>query len=140
MPAEMRSDKSNIVSFRFYLADLAASQSGVVLSPPGEATATDLGQHPIPWPGSIVGIGVSCEAARTGGTATFAPTINGTAISTTAVINATDTQYATNTARRGQHPVTAAQRIGCKVTTDASWAAGTTPSVLVTVYVDINQG
>ena len=137
--AELAANKSNVIAIPFYIADAAASQSAVVLSFPGEATATDMGQVPIPWAGSIVGISVAVEAARTAGTLTLNPTINGTATAQSVVINASNTQYNSSKYARQAYPITAGQRVGIKMTTDASWAAGTTPSVLGHVFVHIEE-
>jgi hypothetical protein len=135
--AEMDPKKSNIVPFTFYIANLAASQSAVALATAGEATAGDVPEQPCPWAGSIVGQSVQVEAARSAGTLTVQPEINAAAAAATTVINADNTQYNTTTWNRGEYPVTAGQRIGARVTTDADWAAGTTPSVVVTVFVHI---
>ena len=100
---ELSADKTDLVSLRFYIANLAASQTAVALSPPGEATDTDLPEIPVPWAGSIVGISAVVESARTGGICTVLPTINGSNPSgCNAVIDDDPTQYQTSKYRRGQ--------------------------------------
>lgn len=136
---ELAANKSNVIAIPFYIANAAASQSAVVLSMPGEATATDMGQMPIPWAGSIVGLSVAVEAARTAGTLTLNPTINGTATAQSVVIDDDPTTYNTAQYARGAYPITAGQRVGMKMTTDADWAAGTTPSVVGWVFVHIEE-
>lgn len=136
---ELSADKSNVIRLPFYIADAAASQTAVALSPPGEATATDVAEQPIPWKGSIVGLSVAVEAARTAGTLTLQPTINGTAHGDGVIIDDDPTQYNTVTYARGTYQFTAGQRIGMDMTTDASWAAGTTPSVVGCVFVHIEE-
>jgi len=138
--AEMEPKKSNIVPFAFYVADASAtSQAATAMSATGEATATDVPQQPCPWAGSIVGLSIQTEAARTAGTLTIQPAINGTAAAASDTINATDTQYATTAWNRGQYTVTAGQRIGCLWSSSAAWAAGTTPSVRAVVYVHVES-
>ena len=132
--------KCNIVSFSFYVADASAqSQSATAMSAAGEATAGDLPQIPVPWDGSIVGLSVQVEAARTAGTLTIRPTINGTATAESITIDDDPTQYNTITWRRGLYSITAGQRVGCTWASDASWAAGTTPSVHALVFVQIEE-
>lgn len=136
---ELAANKSNVMAFPFYIADAAASQTAVVLSIPGEATATDMGQVPIPWAGSIVGLSVAVEAARTAGTLTLNPSIDGTVTAQSVVIDDDPTTYNSVQYARGAYPITAGQRIGMKMTTDASWAASTTPSVLGYVFVHVEE-
>ncbi len=134
---EMEAKKSNILSFEYYAANLASTQTDLVLAAAGEATASDVPQQPCPWAGSIVGISVQIEAARSGGSAIFQPTIDGTRAAATATIDADPTQYVVESWNRQSYPVAAGERIGCMVTTDGSWAASTTPSARVVVYVHV---
>jgi hypothetical protein len=136
---EMEPKKSNIVPFAFYIANAAASQTGEHLAAVGEATAADVPQQPCPWAGSIVGCSVQVEDARSGGILTVQPSINGSAAAETLVIDDDPTQYNSTEWRRGLHPVAAGERIGALMTTDSSWAAGTTPSVRVVVFVHIEE-
>src|SRR5690349_6166330 len=118
---------------RFIDSNLAASLTSSAMAIPGDSALT---QITMPFSGSIVAISVACENARAAGTATFKPTINGTESSTlSAVLNGTNTQYAYGTQAAGIDSFAAGQRVGVKVTTDGSWAAGTTPSVDVEVWI-----
>lgn len=139
MTTELAANKSNVVPFYFYVANAAASQTDQAMSAAGEATAADLPEVPCPWAGSIVGVSVVVEAARTGGSLTIEPTVNGTAAGCSVTIDDDPTQYNTATYRRGLYPVTAGQRIGADFTTTSAWAASTTPSVLVVVFVHVEQ-
>jgi hypothetical protein len=139
MTIEMEPKKSNIIPFAFYIANAASSQSGVHLAAVGEATAADVPQQPCPWPGSIVGLSVQVEDARSGGILTIQPSINGVAAAETLLVDDDPTQYNSVNWRRGEFPITAGQRIGALMTTDASWAAGTTPSVRAVVFVHVEQ-
>lgn len=139
MPEELNVAKSNVIALVFYQADATASQAGVELDVAGEATAGDAKYVPSPWSGDIVGISVAAEAARTAGTLTVQPSVDGSALGPTAALNATDTQYKTGSARKRQYPFDAAARLGAIVTTDAAWAAGVTPSIVVTVFANISD-
>jgi len=136
---ELLADKSNVIPFVFHRADCGASLTDQALEAAGEATAADLPEIPCPWAGSIVGVSVAVEAARTAGTLTVEPTIDGSDSGIDVVIDDDPTQYNTAKYRRGQYPVTAGQRIGVDITTDSSWAAGTTPSILVIVFVHVEE-
>lgn len=136
--------KGQMVPLMFTEDQVAASQSAVAMEildlvfSAGTSDATfDYPQNTeyvIPWEFEVVGISVRATAARTGGTLTVDATINGTATGVQAVLNATDTQSATGSELRGKDVGVAGDRIGCKITTDASWAP-TTADVVVTVWV-----
>ncbi len=138
--AEMEPKKSNIIPFDVYVADASGqSQSATNMSGTGEATATDVAQQPCPWAGSIVGLSIQVEAARSGGILTIRPTINGSAAAAALTIDDDPTTYNTVTWARGTYPVTAGQRVGATWASDGSWAAGTTPSVRVVVFVHVES-
>jgi hypothetical protein len=82
---------------------------------------------------------IQVEAARTAGTLTIQPSINGTAAAAALTIDDDPTQYNTVTWRRALYPITAGQRIGALWSSDASWAAATTPSVHVTIWVHLDD-
>lgn len=92
----------------------------------------------MPRGGHVVGISIRSNAARSAGTLTVEPTINGTKVGLQGVLNGTDTQ--TDTARQdpGVDTFTAGQRIGVKLTTDGSWAP-TTADVDVAVEVILDD-
>lgn len=137
---EHAANKTNIIPFPFYVADASGqSQSATAMSATGEATAADVPQQPCPWAGSVVGISVQVEAARTAGTLTIQPSINGTAAAAAVTVDDDPTQYQYTTWRRGLYPVTAGQRIGCLWSSNSAWAAGTTPSVRAVVYVHVES-
>lgn len=116
----------------FNQANATASQSAVAIPVVGDATINEV---VMPWAGAVVGISVTVENARTAGTLTVDATINGTATGHQAIVNATNTQYAYNAQSKDANQFSAGQRIGVKVTTDGSWAAGTTPSITAVVWV-----
>ena len=89
----------------------------------------------MPFEGEVVAVTVASTAARTGGTLTVKPSVNGTAQSQpAATLDATNTQYAYARASRGQVAFKAGDRVGAAVTTDASWAP-TTADIIVVVWV-----
>ena len=133
--------KDDIVAVPFYVADASGQAGGATaMSAAGEATAGDVSQIPMPFGGSIVGISIQVEAARTTGTLYITPTINTVPITTAALtIDDDPTQYNTTTFRRGLHAVTADQRLGVTWDSSADWAAGTTPSVHVTLWYHVED-
>lgn len=115
----------------WYQDNVAAGQSGVALNLGGDANRTEL---PVARAGSVVGIAVYSNEARTGGTLTVEVTIDGVGTGLTAVLDATNTQTHYNTQAAGLDTFTAGQRIGVKITTDAGWAPTTAD---ITVEVEI---
>jgi len=75
--------------------------------------------------GAIVGLAVAASEVRTAGTATFEVFLNGVATGLTAVLDATDTQYAFATQADTADPFVAGDRIDIRVTTDGTWAPTT---------------
>lgn len=133
--------KGNATPYRFMQADAAASQSAVALTVAevrDAAAAVDdqnaVAQVTIPFDFEIVAITVSSSAARTAGTLTVEATLNGVATGLTAVLNATDTQWARKTQIRGSDTAVAGDRVGCTITTDAGWLPATA-DVVVEVWV-----
>lgn len=124
----------NRQTFLFSQADATASQSAVALAVhAGDSAITAV---PMPRAGSIVGIAVRSEGARTAGTLTVDATIGGTVTGLQAVLNGTNTQTHYATQAKDTDTFTAGGLIGVKVTTDGDWAAGSTPSIVVAVEVE----
>ena len=133
---DLTAGAGRLCSFTFHQGDATASQSAVAITA-GTGEDADATEYVIPWAGSIMGISVACEAARSGGSCIVDATVNGTVTGLTATIDDTDTQYAYGVQAKDSDAITAGQRLGVKVTTDAGWAAGTTPSILVTVFCEM---
>lgn len=132
--------KSNITAMPFYVADASGQdQMNIQMSAAGEATATDVPSVTLPFDGNLVGISVMVETERTAGTLTITPTVNGSATGVVQYIDDDPTQWAYTDWNRGRFPVTTGQHLGCMWGSDASWAAGTTPSVIVHLWYDIND-
>lgn len=117
--------------FNFFQSNVAASQSAVALSVLGLTGNTGF---VMPFPGSIIGISIASNDARTAGTLTVDVTKNGTVTGLQAVLDGTNTttHYATQEAEADVFD--AGDLIGVKITTDGSWAP-TTADIVVTVIV-----
>lgn len=119
--------------FGFMQQNVAASQSAVQIDVLGLAGNMEI---VMPFAGSVLGIGVASNAARTGGTLTVDVTIDGTATGLQATLDGTNTQYHSATQAKDADAFSAGDRLGVKITTDADW----TPSaadVVVTVIVEM---
>lgn len=82
--------------------------------------------------GSLVGVSVHMEDARSAGTATFNVKLNGSTL-LTAVIDAGNTEWNTDTASSGTHVVAVGDEVTVEVVTDASYdnaASGPTGAVV----------
>lgn len=117
--------------FNFFQSNVAASQSAVALAVLGLTGNTGF---PMPFPGSIIGIAVTTNDARTAGTLTVDATINGTVTGLQAVLNGTNTTTAYAVQDAEADVFVAGALIGVKITTDGSWAP-TTADIIVTVIV-----
>lgn len=130
-----------IVPFFFSQANATASQTAVSLAR-GSAYDANITHVVAPSAGMIVGIGVRTEGARTAGTLTINVEVNGTPTTISCVINGTSTQknYTWQTPEAAAEAATpdvfvAGDLIEATITTDGSWAAGSTPSVAVDLYL-----
>lgn len=105
----------------FLQVDAAASQTAVAMTLGNVATGAQV-DMPAGWAGTIVGMVAYSNATVTGNSATFAPTLNGTAQTSTIVLNTTNTPMSRTIFPTAQQiPFTAGQRLGVKITTLAGW-------------------
>jgi len=112
--------------------NVSASQTSAAMNLLGTSDNTEVVMSA---PGNIVGISISSNDARTAGTLTVKPTINGTESTTlSAALNATDTQYAYAIQEFTKDNFLAGQRLGVKITTDGSWAP-TTADIVVNMTI-----
>ena len=134
--------KGQLTTFVFEQTDVAASQTNATLTI-GEVRDTAAGAddqnacdgYVMPWDFEIIGISARASAARSAGTLTLVPTIDGTAVSgLSAVLDGTNTQQHRATAKRETHRGVAGGRIGCQITTDGAWAP-VTADIGVVVWV-----
>lgn len=84
-----------------------------------------------PFAGSLIGLSVRTEGARTAGTLTAGWSKNGALQTLTTDIDGTDTQKSYASQVPQTETFDAGDEIGAMVTTDGTWAAGSTPSVQV---------
>ncbi len=119
----------------FYQDNVAASQSAVALnlSKTGDAFTEVL----MPYAGSIVGIAVYSNAARTADTLTVDATINGSVTGLQAVLDGTNTTKNSSTQAIAADAFSAEDLIGVKITTGGSWTP-TTADIAVWVIVSLN--
>lgn len=117
----------------WYQDDVSASQTGVVLSRLSGACTNAW----IPTvPGSITRVCVYSNAARSAGTLTVEVCVNGTGTGLTAVLNGTDTTFATGTQTADKDAFVAGDRLDIRITTDGSWAP-TTADIRASLEVEL---
>lgn len=119
--------------FSFMQSDVAAAQAAVALDVLGLAGNTE---YVLPYAGSVVGISIASNDARTAGTLTVDATIDGAVTGLQAILDAANTQYKATTQARELDTFAAGQRIGVKITTDAGWLP-VTADIVVTVIVEM---
>lgn len=117
----------------FMQDDVAASQSAVALLIAG-ATPVEIG---VPWTGSIVGISVLSDAARSAGTLTVDATVNGSTTGLQAVLDVDNTTIHYASQAKDVDTFVAGDAIGVKITTDAGWLP-TSANIVVLVYISFN--
>lgn len=120
-------------SFGFMQQNVSASQSAVAMDVLGLEGNTEV---VMPFAGSVLGIGVASNAARTSGTLTVDVTVNGVAMGLEAQLDASNTQYHSATQAKDTDDFNAGDRLGVKITTSADWAP-TTADIVVTVIVEM---
>jgi hypothetical protein len=138
--------KGQLVPLKFTQAGVAASQSNVqleitnVVFSAGTSDATldypSNDEYVMPFDGEIVAISAELTAAATAGSLTVGPTKDGTEESDPTLSITTATE-AYDTCLRGTATFVAGDRIGCEITTDASWD-GTSADLTVLVWVLVN--
>ncbi len=118
----------------FIQENVAASQTDVALDLGLASARTSL---PAVRPGSITGVVVRSAGARSAGTLTVEPTINGTGTGLTAVLNASNTTAKATTQPACLDAFVAGDALGVKITTDGSWAPTTAD---ITVLIEVAEG
>lgn len=121
----------------WYQDNVATSQSAVALGRFGESGNYAPKSWVAPRAGSILGIAVKSNAARTAGTLTVEVYKNGsTATGLQAQLNGTDTQFASGYQKRGADNFAAGDYLQVKITTDGSWAP-TTADIRAMIEVEM---
>lgn len=130
----LRTRIGNIVVLNFSHPNVTASQTDASFYR-NSGGDTALLRAVSPWAGSIVGLAVRVENARTAGTMTVNWRYGTTKGTLAAVIDGTNTQIRYVTQLPGTEAIAAGAELNVVFTTDGSWAAGATPSVTVDLYV-----
>jgi len=124
-----------LVPLTFVGYDLAASQTGtgIYIVATGPSAKIDAQTHVLPWNGCLMAVAIKLSTAKTAGTLSITPTIDGTAVSALTTTVGTATDYTTrvnyNAAR-----FSAGAKLGVAYTSDASFAPSTM-DIAVVVYV-----
>lgn len=133
MPIVPSTSKGQMIGLLYGQHTVAASQNNVQIPIAiGEKDGAVDGVT-APFSGRIVAIGASTSAAATAGTLSIGATIGGTedADTTFTITTETDKSFIVP---RNQAKFAAGSRIGCEITTSATWNA-TTADLAVIVYV-----
>lgn len=119
--------------------NVTASLTDTVLSiMSGSSGADARNEFVMPYSGSVVAVTVASNAARTGGTLTVEPRINGTKTTLDGVLDGTNTQYnyATSSKDTTGNTFSAGDRIDVVVTTSSADWAPNTADIVATVVVE----
>jgi hypothetical protein len=127
----------NLAVYEFSQANCTASQTNVDLQRAGDDAART---GVTAWrDGSVVGLAVWVEGARSAGTLTVSWTIGGTEQTMTCIIDDSPTQFGRSYQLPGVETFDALDVLGVSVTTDATWAAGATPSISCDLIVSYGE-
>ena len=125
--------RGQLVPLIFAQDAVAASQTNVKLVVPGETTTPLVEGYEMPFPGEVVALSYTLNAAGTAGVFTIGATLNGTEDTDTTVTVGTSAASYT-VIPRGKMVFNASDSIGAEITTDGSWD-GTTSDVSVVLWV-----
>jgi hypothetical protein len=119
--------------FSFMQSDVAKNQTGVAIDVLGLSGSTEV---VMPYAGSVIGISIASNEARSGGTLTVDAAVNGLATGLQAQLGETYAQYHSATQAKDTNAFSAGDRLGVKITTDNSWTP-TTADIVVVVIVEM---
>lgn len=125
--------RGQLVPLIFAQDAVAASQTDVQLVVPGETTTPLVEGYEMPFPGEVVALSYTLNAAGTAGTFTIGATLNGTEDTDTTVTVGTNTANYT-VIPRGKMVFNASDSLGVEITTNGSWD-GTTSDLSVVLWV-----
>jgi hypothetical protein len=129
--------KWQLVPLLFAQDAVAASQTAAALATTDANNSVALNvYYTMPFAGEIIGASANLDTAGTAGTLTVNPNLAGTAV-TDPAISITTLAYGSDTCKRGTNAFAANARIGCKITTSATWD-GTSSDLQVIVWVLLN--
>jgi len=124
--------KGQIVAYKFFLANVSASQTDVQLK---ESSGQVEGVS-MPFDGEILAVVADLSAAASAGSLTFGATNGGTEDANTTGSITTQTAR-TVKVPRGKVKFVAGDKLGVEITTSGTWN-GTTADLIVTVYAQLN--
>jgi hypothetical protein len=124
-----------LLGFGFDDTNVAASQTNTAMSGLGASSEGDY----IPFPFSVVGIGVRANADCTAGSFTAEAMIDGVGTGLTAVIDTTNPRQKGTTQAAGLDAVTAGGRIGCRYTTTAGFLPTGSTEYEVYIYLLVDM-
>ena len=119
-------------SFNFMQSDVTAGQTSVSLNVLG---LTGNSEYVLPCAGSVIGISVASNEARTAGTLTVDATVNGIATGLQAALDAANTTYYSSTQNVNTDAFSTGDRLGIVITTSADWAP-TTADIVITAVIE----
>lgn len=125
--------KGQLVCLTFGQDALAASQTDVQLPTAMAEASMAVDGYTAPFAGRVVAVAASTSAAATAGTLTVGATIGGTEDADTTLTVTTATE-AYKLVPRTAAEFSAGARIGCEITTSASWD-GTSADLAAQIYV-----
>ena len=124
--------KGQVVAFKFFLANVPASQTDVQLK---ESSGQVEGLS-MPFDGEVLAICSDLSAAASAGTLTVGATVNGTEDADTTMSISTETGKVLKV-KRGQAAFVAGDKLGVEITSSGTWN-GTTADLAVVVYCQLN--
>ena len=133
----VRIRKGNLACLRYYIANATAGLTSSQLQVFGPDANRD--SVIAPYDGSFIALALHCENARTAGTATAEVSIGGVAGTLSTVIDDDPTQFARSYQLPGIEEFTALDELGVHLTTDGSWAAGSTPSIWADLWISLGE-
>lgn len=139
----LRTRYGNLICVSFSYPNVTAGGTGVdFYRACGGDTALKI--FTAPFAGKIIAIAARSEGVRTAGTCTINIEVGGSAKTISTVIDATNTQK--STANQTYYAADVAgdefstgDEIGVTYTTDGSWAAGSTPSIMVDLILALGD-
>lgn len=125
-----------LLAFGFDDVNVVASSTNTAMSGLGGSSEGDY----VPFPFSVVGIGVRANADCTAGSFTCEAMLDGVGTGLTAVIDTTSPRQKGTTQAAGLDAVTAGGRIGCRYTTTAGFLPSGSTEYEVYVYILADMG
>lgn len=124
--------KGQIVAFKFFLANVPASQTDVQL----KESSNQVEGLSMPFDGEVLAICSDLSAAASAGTLTVGATVNGTEDADTTMSISTETGKVLKVSR-GKAAFVAGDKLGVEITSSGTWN-GTAADLAVVVYCQLN--